>query len=78
MNGVDDGFEYRKAPRWQANAGSNYYAVVAPRCQLTLDCRPSGFVRPDEAKVGLPTAFSELFHRNRDTGVYLLSGHTRW
>jgi hypothetical protein len=29
VNGVDDGFEYCKAPGRQAHAGSDYHAIIA-------------------------------------------------
>lgn len=31
MNSVDDGLEYRKAPRRQTHAGSDYHTIVALR-----------------------------------------------
>jgi hypothetical protein len=34
MNSVDGGFEYCKAPGRQANAGSDYDTIAAPRSQL--------------------------------------------
>jgi hypothetical protein len=31
MNSVDDGFKTCKAPRWQADAGSDYNTIIARR-----------------------------------------------
>ncbi len=39
--------------------------------------RSGAFVRPDGTDVGLPSAFSELLHRDGDSCVNLLSGQTR-
>jgi len=77
-NGVDDSFEYCKVPGRQADAGSDYNTVVARRTELTLYCRSSGFIRPDETNVGLPSTLSELLPRNRDAGVNLFNGHAWW
>ena len=78
MNSVVDGFESCKASGRQAHAGSDDHTIVVRRTQLTLHGRLSGFIRPDQTDVGLPSAFGELLHRNRDAGVDLLGGHTWW
>src|SRR5579871_6566399 len=59
MNSVDDDFEYMQGPGRQAHAASEYHAIVALRSQLKLRCRPSGFIRLDQANVGLPSALSD-------------------
>src|SRR5262249_26455858 len=78
MNSVDDGFEYCNAPGRQADARSDYDTVVAGRSQQTLDRRSGGFIGPNEANIGLPSACSELLQRSRNTCANLLSGHTWW
>ena len=60
MNSVNNGFEYRKAPWRQADAGSNYNTIISLRSQLTHHGRPSSFIRPDEADVALPPMLGEL------------------
>ena len=47
---------------------SDNHTIIAIR-QLTLHCRASGFIRPDQTEIGLASAFSELFHRYGDAGV---------
>jgi hypothetical protein len=76
MNSVDDGFEYFEAPGREADARSDYNTIVARRSQLTLDCRPRGSIRPDEANVGLPSTRSELLERDCNAGANLLRSHT--
>jgi len=78
VHSVDDGFEYCNAPGRQADARSDYDTVVAGRSQQTLDRRSGGFIGPNEANIGLPSACSELLQRSRNTRANLLSGHTRW
>jgi hypothetical protein len=76
MNSVDDSFEYCEAPGRQADARSDYNTIVARRSQLTRDCRPGGFIRSDEANVGLPSTRNELLERDCNAGANLLSSHT--
>jgi len=76
MNSVDDGFEYCEAPGRQADARSDYNTIVARRSWLTLDRRPGGSIRPDEANVGLPSMLSELLERDGNARANLLSSHT--
>ncbi len=42
---------------------------------MALHHRPRGFVRPEVANVGFPSAFGELPQRNSDAGANFLNGH---
>jgi len=71
VNGIDDSFEHSQLPRRQADTRSNDDTIIFRRSELMLNCRPSAFIGPDEEDVGLPSARSELFQRNRNTGADL-------
>jgi hypothetical protein len=73
---VDDGLEQRKAPGRQADTSADYDAVAARGSQMTFHRLPGSFIRTDKANVGLPSSVCHLLQRSRDTGAYLLNGHT--
>ena len=60
MDRIDDGLEYRKTLRRQADTGADYNAVIVGGSQVTLDRLPGGFIRVDKAHIGLPPFVSHL------------------
>src|SRR5262245_54304790 len=62
-------------------AGARRHRLPHNRSSAKLSDAPlsaSGFIRPDETNVGLPSVFRELPHRNRDAGVNLFNGRAWW
>ena len=69
MDSVNDDSNNARPRGGKRTPRSDNHTIIAIRSQLTLHCRASGFIRPDQTEIGLPSAFSELFHRYGDAGV---------
>ena len=69
MDSVNDDSNNARPRGGKRTPRSDNHTIIAIRSQLTLHCRASGFIRPDQTEIGPPSAFSELFHRYGDAGV---------